>query len=179
MGPTWGRQDPGGPHVCPWTLVSRGIILCMSPANERQRYNVTSSLIDWAHVHNDPWESVFPRSTYVELTLSKQLYNCPKCTSIRSNQLDTGIFHGLAQIQRWGPLLSRGYVTRLEPVITAIIAYVCCSPYDDQNWYHPLNYTLSMVWCEMRWHEMTCLFEFIDSPTTYFFLSCYRQYHVK
>ena len=22
MGPTWGRQDPGGPHVGPWTLLS-------------------------------------------------------------------------------------------------------------------------------------------------------------
>ena len=27
----------------------------MRPANERQRYNVTSSLISWAHSQNDPW----------------------------------------------------------------------------------------------------------------------------
>ena len=26
-----------------------GIILCMRPANERRRYTVTSSLIDWVH----------------------------------------------------------------------------------------------------------------------------------
>ena len=32
-----------------------GIILCMRPANERRRYNVTSSLIGWAHIQNDPW----------------------------------------------------------------------------------------------------------------------------
>ena len=32
-----------------------GIILCMRPANERRRYIVTSSLIGWAHVENDPW----------------------------------------------------------------------------------------------------------------------------
>ena len=32
------------------------IILFMSSANERWRYNVTtSSLIGWAHVQNDPW----------------------------------------------------------------------------------------------------------------------------
>ena len=31
-----------------------GIILLMRPANERRRYNVTSSLIGWAHAQNDP-----------------------------------------------------------------------------------------------------------------------------
>ena len=31
--------------------------LCMQPANERQHYNVTSSLIGWAHSQNDPWTS--------------------------------------------------------------------------------------------------------------------------
>ena len=31
-----------------------GIIFCMRPANERRRYNVTSSLIGWAHSQNDP-----------------------------------------------------------------------------------------------------------------------------
>ena len=24
MGPIWGRQDPGGPHVGPWTLLYLG-----------------------------------------------------------------------------------------------------------------------------------------------------------
>ena len=32
-----------------------GIILCMRPANERRRYNVTSSLIGWVHSQDDPW----------------------------------------------------------------------------------------------------------------------------
>ena len=31
-----------------------GIILCMRPANESRRYNVTSSLIGWVHAQNDP-----------------------------------------------------------------------------------------------------------------------------
>ena len=34
-------------EMCPLSLA--GIILCMRPANERRRYNVTSSLIGWAH----------------------------------------------------------------------------------------------------------------------------------
>ena len=29
--------------------------VCTCPANERRRYIVTSSLIDWAHIQNDPW----------------------------------------------------------------------------------------------------------------------------
>ena len=33
----------------------QGIILGMCPANERQRYNVTPSLIGWVHSQNDPW----------------------------------------------------------------------------------------------------------------------------
>ena len=32
-----------------------GMILCMSPANERWRYSVTLSLIGWAHTQNHPW----------------------------------------------------------------------------------------------------------------------------
>ena len=31
-----------------------GIILCMRSSNERRRYNVTSSLIGWAHLENEP-----------------------------------------------------------------------------------------------------------------------------
>ena len=40
--------------------VSNGVtltftILCVHSSNERRRYNVTSSLIGWAHIQNDPW----------------------------------------------------------------------------------------------------------------------------
>ena len=34
-----------------------GIIICMRPANERRRYNVTSPLIGWAHSQNNPCDS--------------------------------------------------------------------------------------------------------------------------
>ena len=38
-----------------------GIIVGMGSANERRRYNVTSSLIGWAHTQNGPWVfMVFP-----------------------------------------------------------------------------------------------------------------------
>ena len=32
-----------------------GIILYIRPANERRRNDVTSSLIGWAYLQNDPW----------------------------------------------------------------------------------------------------------------------------
>ena len=33
--------------------------MCMRPANESRRYNVTSSLIGWAHTQNDIWTERF------------------------------------------------------------------------------------------------------------------------
>ena len=51
-----------------------GIILCMRPANERRRYNVTSSLIGWAHTQNDPCcDFSMARIILHNITLSKQL----------------------------------------------------------------------------------------------------------
>ena len=35
-----------------------GIILCKRPANKRRRYIVTSPLIGWAHMQNDPCKNV-------------------------------------------------------------------------------------------------------------------------
>ena len=35
-------------------LIYSGTLLFMRPANKRQRYNATSSLIGWAHTQNDP-----------------------------------------------------------------------------------------------------------------------------
>ena len=40
-----------------WPYAS-GVILCMRPANERRRYNVTSSLIGLAHTQNEPWKDL-------------------------------------------------------------------------------------------------------------------------
>ena len=45
MGPTWGRLDPGGPHVGTLNPAIRagnntkpGVILCAGPVSERRRY---------------------------------------------------------------------------------------------------------------------------------------------
>ena len=38
-------------------MIPAWIIFSMCPASERRRYNVTSSLIGWAHRENDPWGS--------------------------------------------------------------------------------------------------------------------------
>ena len=37
---------------------SAGNMLYVRPANERPRYNITSSLIGWAHIQNDPCTAV-------------------------------------------------------------------------------------------------------------------------
>ena len=39
---------------------SAGLILCMRPTNERRRYNVTSSLIGWAHMIHEIRSTLFP-----------------------------------------------------------------------------------------------------------------------
>ena len=46
------------PSRChPVDVGAPGVILCMRPANERRRCNVTSSLTGWAHSQNDRWRS--------------------------------------------------------------------------------------------------------------------------
>ena len=68
MGPTPGAdRTQVGSRLALWTLLSgtllphllmaneSGLILRMCLANERQRYNVTSSLIGWVHAKNDAW----------------------------------------------------------------------------------------------------------------------------
>ena len=42
-----------------WLILEAGITLCMGSANERRRYNVTSSLTGWTHAQNDPCEVQF------------------------------------------------------------------------------------------------------------------------
>ena len=62
MGPIWGQQHIGGPHVGPMSLaiwIATFYLLCtmgmgMGSAKERKLYNVTSSLIGWAHALNNP-----------------------------------------------------------------------------------------------------------------------------
>ena len=96
------RHEPSSPwfHVSPQTCVNRkqspwlqpcfvsfydrysGIGLCMHPANESRRYNVTSSLIGWAHTQNDPWGT----------------WNCPNKAK-RSFQIDLEGIHYITYIQ--------------------------------------------------------------------------------
>ena len=63
-----------------------GVILGMGSANERRRYNVTSSLIGWAHTQNDHgiwWEYVMHVRIHIPLQMySLLLYNV-RCASNR------------------------------------------------------------------------------------------------
>ena len=56
-----------------WILQRQWIILVMGSANEKRRYNVTSSLIDWAHILNDLW---------------RLLSSCLICTSSHCNSIE-------------------------------------------------------------------------------------------
>ena len=58
-------------------MCAAGIILCMRPANEGRRYNVTSSLIGWAHTQNDAMCYIFTVNP---------------CNDIRSERPDTLLF---------------------------------------------------------------------------------------
>ena len=49
-----------------------GIILCMRPANERQRYNVTLSLIGWVHAQND--NDISFDSHYLKMAMHMGIY---------------------------------------------------------------------------------------------------------
>ena len=51
-----------------------GIILLMCPAYERQRYNVTSSLIGWVHSQNDLW--LYSLASFI--TQAHQYMQCKK-----------------------------------------------------------------------------------------------------
>ena len=50
MGPNWGRQDPGGPHVAPWTLLSGNYIYSFF-AYLRTFPSVLSKLFVWNFCH--------------------------------------------------------------------------------------------------------------------------------
>ena len=51
-------------------------MLCMCPANGRRCYNVTSSLIGWAHTQNDPWTEMEVMSHTPVTVLSSPGQDC-------------------------------------------------------------------------------------------------------
>ena len=71
-----------------------GILLCMCPANERQRYNVTLSRIGWAHTQKDPWLFSGMTSTRIAPTkFASRIYKRLalegwRCNGIRRHVID-------------------------------------------------------------------------------------------
>ena len=61
-------------HGIPWVILL-GISLCMRPANERWLYNVTSSLIGWAHTQNDPCFYIISTSEQTTYQLGPSFYH--------------------------------------------------------------------------------------------------------
>ena len=78
------------------------IILCMRPANERWRYNVTPSLIGWAHTQNDPWFNVED----VALTVGVPAWGLASISD-GHKELDKAV-HPMAATQPWQSWGHRG-----------------------------------------------------------------------
>ena len=66
-----------------------GIILCMCPTNERWHYNVTSSLIGWAHSQHDP--SIVQQCNDEIRTIGKTLNSLYKKLHISPSQGSYGV----------------------------------------------------------------------------------------
>ena len=49
------RTHPKKYILCPCFAWVLGLILGLSPANERHHYNVSPSLIGWVQIYNQPW----------------------------------------------------------------------------------------------------------------------------
>ena len=103
-------KEPG--HLQPWywpsslgIVQSSGMILCMHPANEIQRYNVMQSFIGWGHTQNRHWG----------------LMHCPLWHSYLS-----AIFIGISELgHHWISIASdNGLVpTGTKPLSEAILTY--------------------------------------------------------
>ena len=66
----------------PWRSRA-GNILCMRPANERRRCNVTSSLIGWAHAQNDRWCDIRDCNVNCRISPSIGHHDDCKCSSAK------------------------------------------------------------------------------------------------
>ena len=80
----------------PSLLEVTGIILCMGPANERRRYNVTSSLIGWVHSQNHPWVTVFHNSKEQKnITVLVELYEINNLYHSKNSLVLVNIFQNI------------------------------------------------------------------------------------
>ena len=82
--------------LCNWSRIN----LCMCPANESRRYNVTSFLIDWAHTQNDP-----------------RLVHWIPCTCLMDSSLVLCLSYWVHSCGRSGWGCSRGSVVCLAGVV--------------------------------------------------------------
>ena len=73
-----------------------GIILGMGSANEKRCYNVTSSLIGWAHTQNDTYEYVILTSNDIDSQWGNFSFIhtstvCSRCSAIIPGGISTGV----------------------------------------------------------------------------------------
>ena len=76
-----------------WYLGNPGISPGMRPANERRRYNVTTSLIAWAHTWTDPYNLMIaePCTYFLSCTycVRTSLVQDPKVVSLFATNLSS------------------------------------------------------------------------------------------
>ena len=74
------------------SAISAGMILCMRPANERRRYNVTSSLICMVHSQNDRYISTV-KSKVTPFSVNLQYFSLPSNWVLAACETHTPTWH--------------------------------------------------------------------------------------
>ena len=75
MGPTWGQQDPGGPHVGPMNLAIWVVMMSILPTMDVPKavFMTTSGTTIDEKVGMKPWFSVY--KNWLSSTLDGNTYN--------------------------------------------------------------------------------------------------------
>ena len=100
MGPTWGRQDPGGPHVGPMNFAIWGV----SHYGDMKGHDYPPETLDSKDFSGKMWPNVATKNpSWISLLLLSQLDKCHRCTYLPH------CFHNLAIIYSdWhGSIMSR------------------------------------------------------------------------
>ena len=111
---------------------SAGIISWMCPTNESQRYNLTSSLIGWAHTQNEPCSGINHLSfvdQYGGWAARMLSYPCD-CLFAMSNRFTKPSSHSLESLLLWNRIrlihssnisYDNFYCQQLSPAVTILL----------------------------------------------------------
>ena len=104
-----------------------GIILCMHPANGRRRYNVTSSLIGWAHTQNDPCCGIIKMlyRQYIDMEIPMAVERLSKMILMALVQdCSNSIANALEVPQSCSQAIGRSVIIEIPVLMTT--SFICC-----------------------------------------------------